>query len=412
MNQRKIKDSWLKEYHRYTEGQESPDTFHFWVGLSMIASTLERNVWIDMGYYVLYPNLYIILVSDAAICRRTTAVRMGVKILEQQEKPPYIFAQKITPEALIGALCNQCKIDAEGNILKDSTAVVVAEELSVFLGKEAYASGLISILTSLYDCGDEWPYETRSRGVEIAYNTCVNMIGASSPEWLRLAIPADAVGGGFTSRIVFVYQYRSEKVIAFPKLTDEQLTAKENLIHDLSLIRRLRGTFKFSKDAYAWYVKWYKGHRIALTTSVVTDGELVIRKEGILLKLAMCFSVAESDKLIIEQRHLEMAADALEETEKFMPETLRILSSTSMGMDATKVLTIIRRYKRGCRHAELQRRVYHSIDASRLKDIIETLAAAQIIEVRSQLLKGGVSYHYIPPKKGVRITDEFKEPES
>jgi hypothetical protein len=150
---------------------------------------------------------------------------------------------------------------------------------------------------------------------------------------------------------------------------------------------------------------------MALVNAVVTNGELVIRKEGILLKLAMCFSAAEDDELVIEQRHLEMAADALEETEKFMPETLRILSSTPMGMDATKVLTIIRRYKRGVKHAELQRRVYHSIDAQRLKDIITTLAEAQIIEVRAQLLKGGVSYHYIPPRKGVHITDEFKEPE-
>ena len=411
MNQRKIKDSWLKEYHRYTEGQESPDTFHFWVGLSMIASTLERNVMVDMSYYVLYPNLYIILVSDAAICRRTTAVRIGVNILEKQESPPYIFAQKITPEALIGALCSQCKIDAEGNILQDSSAVVVAEELSVFLGKEAYASGLIAILTSLYDCGDEWPYQTRSRGVEIAYNTCVNMIGASSPEWLRLAIPPDAVGGGFTSRIVFVYQYRSDKVIAFPKLTDAQKVAKENLVHDLSLIRRLKGVFKFSPVAHLWYEKWYKGHRIALTNAEVGEGELVIRKEAILLKLAMCFSVAEDDKLVIEQRHLEMAADALEETEKYMPETLRILASTPVGMDATRVLTIIRRYKRGVRHAELQRKVYHSIDADRLRTILETLASAQVIEVRDQLLKGGVSYHYRPPRKGEHLIDEFKEPE-
>ena len=410
MNQRRIKDSWLKAYHKYTKGQESPDTFHFWVGLSVIASTLERNVWVDMGYYVIYPNLYIILVSDAAVCRRTTAVRMGVKILEQQEDPPYIFAQKITPEALIGALCNQCKIDSQGNILHNAAAVVVAEELSVFLGKEAYANGLISILTSLYDCSDEWPYETRSRGVEIAYNTCVNLLGASSPEWLRVAIPPDAVGGGFTSRIIFVYQYRSDKIIAFPQLTDEQKVAKENLIHDLSLIRRLHGAFKFTPAAKAWYEKWYRGHRISLERSTATDGELVVRKEVILLKLAMCFSVAENDRLIIDSRHLEMASIALDDTEKYMPETLRILSSTPLGMDATKVLTIIRRYKHGCKHAELQRRVYHSIDAQRLKDIIETLAAAQIIEVRS-LMKGGISYHYIPPRKGVRIIDSFKKPE-
>jgi hypothetical protein len=81
-----------------------------------------------------------------------------------------------------------------------------------------------------------------------------------------------------------------------------------------------------------------------------------------------------------------------------------------MGMDATKVLTIIRRYKTGCKHAELQSRVYHSIDADRLKAIIETLAGAQIIEVRN-LLKGNLSYHYIPPKRGTHIADEFKEPE-
>jgi molybdopterin-binding protein len=398
---RRIKDNWLKEYLRYTEWQESPKTFHLWVGLSMIASSLERNVFIDMAYYTIFPNLYIILVADSAVCRKSTAIKIGTKLLKQIEDPPFLFSQKITPEALIGSLVNQCRIDTQtGEVIKNATALVAVDELSIFLGKEAYSSGLIAILTSLYDCSDEWEYETRSRGPEVAYNTCINMIAASTPEWLRLAIPPDAVGGGFTSRINFVYQSFSDKINPLPILHPEHHKMKENLIHDLSLIRRLSGPFAMTKEAREWYIEWYTSHRKEMLEKEDKDGsgERVVRTEDILLKLSMCFSVAENDNMIITLEHFESALRALMENDKHMPETLRMLASSSLGLDANKVMNIIKKAPVGIAHSNLQQKVYHLLDSKRLKEVLDTLLEAQFIELNTNT-KGGIVYNYVNPQK-------------
>ena len=73
---RRLED-WLTSYLEYTSEQESPQLFHLWVGMNVIASTLERRVWVDRGYYRLYPNLYVCLVGARARVRRTTAGKMG-----------------------------------------------------------------------------------------------------------------------------------------------------------------------------------------------------------------------------------------------------------------------------------------------------------------------------------------------
>ena len=60
---RRIKDSWIREYLRCTENTESPSMFHLWVGISTIASVIDRDVYVNQGYFKIYPNLYIILVA-------------------------------------------------------------------------------------------------------------------------------------------------------------------------------------------------------------------------------------------------------------------------------------------------------------------------------------------------------------
>lgn len=379
MTQRKIKDSWITEYLRFTKGQESPTTFHLWVAISVIASALERSVFLDRAYYTLYPNLYVVLVADSEVCMKTTAADIGMDLLisKQIENRPCVFAQKITPEALVSALCNECAVDEAGVVFKNAAAVIYAEELSVFLGKEAYASGMVSILTSLYGCRDVWEYETIGRGKDIAYNTCINLLGASTPEWLRMSIPVDAVGGGFTSRIIFVYQDATDREFAHPEKGSEEAEMEKNLLHDLSLIRRLRGEFKFTPEAKDMYTKWYRGYRQAQM-----DGKTVtVRKKDLILKIGMVMSAAEGDTLLITEENLSKATRVLDENEKFLPEAMRILSSTPIGVEANKVATIIRKHPKGIMHDELMRATMYSLDKTKLTEIIGTLASAKVITV-------------------------------
>jgi hypothetical protein len=340
---------------------------------------------------------------------KTTAADIGIEMLKKIENPPYIFAQKITPEALVSGLCNECAIDEAGVVYKNASAVIYSEELSVFLGREAYASGMVSILTSLYGCRDIWEYETIGRGKDVAYNTCINLLGASTPEWLRMSIPIDAVGGGFTSRIIFVYQDASGKENPHPEITEEEINIRKNLIHDLSLIRRINGVFKFTPSSKEWYAKWYHGYRKAQAEGKPT----MVRKKDIILKVAMCISASEDDSLIITEEHLAKATEVLDSTERYLPEAMRILSSTQVGVDANKVATIIKKYENGIMQDELMRATVYTLDKTKLTEIVETLLSAKIISVELVGDKNEKMYKYNETKiSNEHFADKFQKKEN
>jgi len=137
---------WLQAYLEYTAEQESPRAFHTWVGLSVIASTLERRVWLNRGYYDLFPNLYVVLVGASAKVRKTTAVNTGYNLLREALPDITIVSQKMTPEALINVFVQ------ESRERKMSGGTIVSTELGVFLGSGTRATDLMQLLTDWYDC--------------------------------------------------------------------------------------------------------------------------------------------------------------------------------------------------------------------------------------------------------------------
>jgi len=94
---RRIKDSWIREYLRYTENTESPSMFHLWVGISTIASVVDRDIYVNQGFFKIYPNLYIILVAGSQECRKSTAINIGESLLRNLPKSPEHSQSKDDP---------------------------------------------------------------------------------------------------------------------------------------------------------------------------------------------------------------------------------------------------------------------------------------------------------------------------
>ena len=44
-----LDESFLRLYLKYTSKQESPDDFHLWVGMTMVAAALGRKCFINGG---------------------------------------------------------------------------------------------------------------------------------------------------------------------------------------------------------------------------------------------------------------------------------------------------------------------------------------------------------------------------
>lgn len=368
---RRCAGSWLDSYIEYTHNQESPTAFHEWTALSLIGASLSRHVWIPRIKYTIFPNLFVILVAGSAVCRKSVAINIGLDLLRALKNPPMVFAQKITTEALIQAL-EVAKIEGS------SSGLICATELSTFMGSDGIRSGIIPTLTDLYDSPKEWVYHTRGRGKEVLKNVTVAILAATTRDWLKTSIPPESVGGGFTSRIIFVCQERASKPILFPNPTVDEGVLRSNLVADLNEIQtKVKGPMDFTPEAKEYAEKWYATEFTKIRDSKL-DGYFA-RKHDTMFKLAAILSIAESSNRVITHAHIEKSLNVLEENEEHLGEIIASVVATAVGGDTEKVLTTIKKCPM-IMHSDLLRKCWRFATAEGVSQMLRTLIEAREVE--------------------------------
>jgi hypothetical protein len=395
---REIKDSWLKEYLRFTKNQESPEDFHLWVALGLLATALNRQVYHNHGHFNVYPNLYIILVAKSQLCRKSSALSIGIKLMNQlpANLKPRISSQKLTPEALIESLYPDARKSATGAIQAISSSLFYADELTTLIDKQARNAGMLGLLVNLYDCPEKWSYRTKARGEEELMKVYCNMLAGSSPEYLRTSMPYDEIGGGMLARTIFVYRNKPKRRIAFPEISQEEEESRLKLLHDLAEIKKLQGVVKITPDAREWYESWYTGVDTADYRPDIAP--YLHKKEILILKIGQLFSIAENDSLVVEKKHLQLALKTLEENEKYLPNVMGELLASEAGYRNQQVLTAIRDIimlgKKPTR-AAITRKLCHALDSNDIAKSLETLQEAEIIRHKVTTTAGGSYYEVI-----------------
>ena len=374
---RRCKNGWISAYLELTARMESPTAFHYWTALWTLSSVAERKVWLPFGFSAIYPNLYVILVAKSAICRKSAAVNVGRELLNKMDPPVHIISQKITPEALIKSISGHVIPVNETEIKRMALGTIFVPELSMFLGTESYRTGLVALLTDLYDCPDRTVYETRMHGVEVMQNVYITFLGASTPEWLRTAMPAQTVTGGFIERFSIVYQETPREPNPFPIMTQEELALFDDVVADLAHIRKdLKGAYTLTKEAKEWYEGWYS-FQIGKRKEGVPGGYWG-RRHTLLLKLGILEAMASYDEPVITKEVLEGALKVMELTEFDMPKVIATLGSSTEGFDVLRVLDIIKEALE-IKRSKLQRRVQHFANARTLDQILATLEASGLV---------------------------------
>lgn len=340
----------FSEYMGYTDRQESPGCYHFWVAATVLATVTDRRCYISKGIYRLYPNLYVILVAPSGRCRKTRACSLGTGLID---KWPWtnIIADKTTPEALLVALESGTQnmtngnsggtesrgmSGADGRIV--CSGLVKAPELSVFMNQQTYTTGIVPLLTHLYDCPDDFKYITRTKKPVVLKNLFVNLLAGSTPEWLATALPEYAFEGGFMSRIVFVVKTIRDRNFPFP--TEPHPDELKRLRETLMLIRKnMTGEMKISQKAMEWYDIWYRD----ISSMAVEDEAMlgfVERKPDTVLKVAHLLVLAEMRKQI-ELSDIRRAMMIVSWTQNRMFDAFSDVDMTTLGAVTRKVLQLI-----------------------------------------------------------------------
>lgn len=365
-------DSWLKGYLVYTNQQESPELFHLWCGVSAISGALRRKVWFDMGYFRLFPNMYIVLVSPPGKCKKSTAMAIARRRLA---KVPGInwSVDSTSRERLIMDL-SQITVDGH------SSMTAYSSELASLITTSQM--DMIAFLTDIFDCPDEWAHKTKGSGTNKIKAPYLNLMAGTTPDWIAKAMPLDTIGIGLTSRIVFVYSDTPRDPNPFPELSPAESALEGLLEEDLQDIAGISGCYTFAPDAKEAYIDWYKSRR---DNTGPVDPRLAgyfERKSVHLIKICMVVAASRHSDLEISLADFQSALSLLGVAEAHMPSVFAHVGRNPLNMDYESALAYMLSREEGVTRAELLDMFKHNMRKEELDEVLDTLITIGRITLR------------------------------
>lgn len=306
---------WLDSFMEMTDNSEPPYLFRKWAGISTIASALQRKVRVELGLSLtFYPNLYVVLVGPSAT-GKGTAMKFASDIIEQVPTIR-LSAQATSLQALIRRMkeTNLTDVNVEtGEQTYHSSLTIFSTEFTVFLGY--HNQELIAALCEWYDCHNRWTYETIARKKEEVVGVWVNLFAGTTPDAIQASLPIESIGGGLTSRIIFVVEEKRGKLVVVPTKTEKEMRLQQQLVYDLEAINRLSGIMRYTEGFLKIYSDWCyyaDGHRPFQDRKF--DGYCGRRRKH-LITLAMICCASHSDEMIMTSEDIDRAIALLAEVE-------------------------------------------------------------------------------------------------
>lgn len=408
--------NWLDAYLEYTDNSESPLSYHTWCGLATIAGALQRKVYLKWGIgQVIYPNLYVVLIGPSGKTRKGVALGIAKDLLKQ------IPGITVAPESSSGKqstilVMKRAGIDfvdpTDNKTKRHCSVTAFSEELSVFLGQSDIA--YLSSLTDWYDSKDDWEYETVARGKDSIKGVCLNLVGGTAPDWIQSMIPHEAIGGGFTSRVIFIVEESKRKLVPEHTMTVRELDLQQKLVRDLERISKMTGDMHMTPEAKQLYVNWYveqnnlseNGHPAVDDPRFAGYNE---RRATHLRKLLLVASASRGDDLLILPDDFNMARRLLEGAEVNMHKTFGGFGKSRMS-DATELIkNYVEKVGITTRKVVLQR-FYRDVDVQSLNVVEDTLRQMGCVRVDLMHKSLDKTYVWVGGKKDdVPSSDERKQ---
>ena len=360
----------------YTSTSEAPTEFHFWTGIATIAGALRRRVWIDQLHYQWTPNFYIVLVAPPGVATKSTVMNAGMNLLRKVDNI-HFGPNSSTWQALTEAFQEASEsVPMSDGVWEPMSCITCAiSELGTFLKPQDFE--FIDFITDMWD-GQKttWKRKTIQHGDVSIENPWINMVGCTTPSWIRDNFTESMIGGGLASRCIFVYGDQKRQFVAYPgrqiapashhRMADE-------LVNDLREISKLKGEYTLEDKATEWGEAWYTQHWTSREEHLSDERYqgYIARKQTHIHKLAMVLAAARRDELIILQEDLEASVALIGSIE---PSMIKVFTAVGQS-DNYRILRIIMSYMEGTKEIKLNDLWTHCIPNMSVKEFSECVAA-------------------------------------
>lgn len=431
-------DKWMS----YTDRLPTPDNMIRWAWLYTVSAALQRRVWIGPEDKPLYPAMYIVFVSKPGIGKtlviddvehflrkwffgenqklidsyfKEQKHKLTVSVLSDDEKDkatkhetqsqdkssevskPYLFpiaSDASTYEALVLAFgrCHRrieyVKYDSEGNEgvgrYGHSSLAFILKEFGSLLRKRA--NDTVTFLLGLYDCPDDYDYETITRGRDRIKKACLNILAATNPSFMQECLDEKLVNEAFVSRIFFIFNSKNRKVVSrIAGLTPEQKQHGIDLENYILKLSTLYGNAWFEESTWEFIHNWWVEQETKPEVRASNSPKLDPFRSRMVLhlqKVAMALHFSESTEMLVSLETVKRAIEMINNEMKYMHLALLLESDDPTAKIVKKVTDSLRDTTR-MNEVEIYMIVYQAlgmVDKKKVEEALEFLSTTKQIK--------------------------------
>lgn len=372
--------NFLEAYKIRTKNSEPNANYHFWCAMTVVSSLLSRKCYIPQGYFTIYPNLYVILVSSKPGMRKSTAMNFAKQIIRANKTVP-LASEASSREALIDLMKeNRKTFQMAGKEIEYHPVLIAATELKEFFGLGA--DRMESFLTAVWD-EPSFEDKTRKHGRITIPGPYVTMIACCVQDWISTQMRRDVISGGFARRAMFVYADELNCFNPWPVLSQEEEDALVEIYKEADRICKIQGQFFLTQEALKMYSDWYIYHRSNLDRVEKNLEGYFEGKHTLLLKLCMCLSACFSSDKIITTETLQQAMDALDATEQYLPQVFEGVGRNELKPYMDSVMRTMERLGEGGKPVPLTK-IHHfvmnDLNTQEFAEVIQSLIRLNKLE--------------------------------
>jgi hypothetical protein len=349
---------------------DSPKVWHYRIAICILSTILNRKVYLKQGHRKVYPNIWMLIIAKSGWFRKSTAISIGEDVLRHVDED-LILPKEFSKEKLVEVMAEK------------PHGIFMAYEFATFMGaiSRDYNLGTQSFLTEMFDCPEKYDRKLKERSYVIQ-EPFINLLGASTTDWLISSIKNQDVMGGFLPRFIISSFSEKDKILARQPIAD--FAVRDNLVRNLRQMALVCGQFTFSDDAESYYKKWFLQYVSYSERQAPILQPFHVRLAAYAEKIALIYAVDEGGTSLITLENVKDACAFIEgitfETAKFVDAELSFGYYEKNQKLVEKILKA--KFPQKMLHSELLRR--SKLSKFDFIKVIDTLKDSDSLEIEEE----------------------------
>lgn len=225
----KTHHSFIDEYSAWAAAQsDAPRQYHEVMGFVLLSAIMSRSVRIGTSIGKIIPNLWVMILADTTLTRKTTAMNLAMDLLEELEAmKDVVLATDGSVEGLLQGLSQ--RPGKPSIFLKDEVTGLIDSVV-----KKDYMAGMLENLTKLYD-GKNLKRQLKKETINVSEPVFM-FVGGGIKKKMMSILTEEHVTSGFIPRFLVVSAESDiDKMKPLGRRSEQDENVRDSLKHHLVL---------------------------------------------------------------------------------------------------------------------------------------------------------------------------------